>query len=192
MDGYASEAERVLGRLLESSLRETDRMWANQRVTDERKDAEIDLFLALPEVGLIAVEVKGGQVSYDGAHWKQTNQNGTSQRIYPVRQAREGMYGLRTYVENDPRWGSRGRVRWAHAVVFPFTAIPDDFAVPECPRYMAFGRDHLTERLLESLAAIAVRQETTWRVPSYDDVAVVAEILRGRGYPQADLDPAMS
>lgn len=38
------------------------------------------------------------------------------------------------YVEADPRWGSRGRVRWAHAVVLPFTAVPDDFAVPEYPR----------------------------------------------------------
>ena len=185
-DGYTSEGERVVGRLLEAGLGETDRLWANQRVTDDRKNAEVDFFLALPEAGFVVLEVKGGQVTYDGEQWRQTSRNGNRQRVDPIRQARQGMYGLRTYVEADPRWGSRGRVRWAHAVVFPFTAIPDDFAVPECPRYMAFGRDDL-DGLVGSLTGIALRQEGGCRVPSYDDVDVVAEILRGRGFPQADV-----
>ncbi len=185
-DGYTSEGERVVGRLLEAGLGETDRLWANQRVTDDRKNAEVDFLLALPEAGFVVLEVKGGQVTYDGEQWRQTSRNGNRQRVDPIRQARQGMYGLRTYVEADPRWGSRGRVRWAHAVVFPFTAIPDDFAVPECPRYMAFGRDDL-DGLVGSLTGIALRQEGGCRVPSYDDVDVVAEILRGRGFPQADV-----
>jgi len=36
MGGYATEGERVVGRLVEARLRDTDRMWANQRVTDDR------------------------------------------------------------------------------------------------------------------------------------------------------------
>ena len=42
-------------------------MWANQRVTDDRKNAEVDFFLALPEVGFVVLEVKEGQTTYGGA-----------------------------------------------------------------------------------------------------------------------------
>ncbi len=184
--GFASEAERVVADLLQAQLRQSDRVWANQRVTDQRKDAEIDFVVALPEAGFIAVEVKGGQVTYDGDRWLQTGRNGKSKRVDPIKQARDGKYSLRDYVEQDPRWGSRGRVRWAHAVVFPFTALPDDFAVPECPRYMAFGRDDLDD-LAQGLGGIAARQSGGAREPTDDDVAVLGEILRGRGFPQADV-----
>lgn len=184
--GFASTAELVVAERLRVQLRSWDRMWPNQRVTDHRKDAEIDFLVALPEAGFVAVEVKGGQVTYDGSQWTQTSQTGERRRIEPVKQAREGMYLLRDYVENDPRWGSRSRVRWAHAVVFPFTAVPVDFATPDCPRYMAFGRDDL-DRLAEGLAAIALGQSGDARAPSYDDVEVLEEILRGRGFPQTDV-----
>jgi hypothetical protein len=183
---YASTAERVVADALCKQMRDTDRMWPNQRVTDHRKDAEIDLFVALTGAGFVAVEVKGGQVSYDGNEWTQTSQTGERRRIDPVKQAREGMYQLRDYVENDPRWGSRRRVRWAHAVVFPFTALPDDFALPDCPRYMAFGRDDLNG-LADGLAAIALAQSGDARTPAHDDVEVLGEILHGRGFPQADV-----
>lgn len=185
-DDYGSEAERVVGRKLKAGLRATDRMWANQRVTNSRKDFEIDFILALPDAGFVALEVKGGQVTYDGERWLQTGQNGKTMRIHPVDQARGGKFALRDYVETDARWGSRSRVRWAHAVVFPFTALPDDFATPDCPRDMAFGRDDI-DGLIARVRAIPARQEGGNRKPSYDDIELVAEILRGRGLPQVDI-----
>ncbi len=183
---HASEGERVVARVLEGSIRPTDRVWPNLRVTDDHKNAEVDFFLALPGAGFAVLEVKGGQITHDGDHWVTTGQNGKSNRIDPVRQAREGMYGLRTYVESDPRWGSRGRIRWAHAVVFPFTRIADDFALPDCPRHMVFGRDDLDD-LVGRIGSIAVRQQSSCRVPTAEDVEVLADILRGRGLPQADV-----
>ncbi len=175
-----------MARLLQAQLGENDRVWPNQRVTDHRKDAEIDFVLAAPEAGFVAVEVKGGQVTYDGDRWLQTGQNGKVTRIHPVDQARDGKYALREYVESDPRWGSRGRVRWAHAVVFPFTHVPENFAVPDCPRDMTFGRDDLN-RLVQGLAGIPARQEGGNRAPTSDDVELAEEILRGRGFPQSDV-----
>ncbi len=185
-DGYTSEGERVVARVLEAALGDTDRMWSNLRVTDDHKNAEVDFFLAIPDAGFAVLEVKGGQITHNGVHWLQTGQNGKTKRVNPVKQAREAMYGLRRYVEDDPRWGSRGRIRWAHAVVFPFTSISADFALPACPRHMVFGRDDLDD-LVERIAAIAVRQESACRVPTVDDVDVLADILRGRGLPQADV-----
>ncbi len=93
-DGCASGAERLVGGLLRKQLQEHAVLWSNQRVTDDRRNAEVDFFLALPDVGFVAVEVKGGQISYDGQHWTQTSQTGHHHRCDPVRQAREGMYGL--------------------------------------------------------------------------------------------------
>ena len=149
---------RAVGRAKQRS----DLLWHNGRVTDNRKDAEIDVLLGLPGAGFVVVEVKGGQLTHDGQRWRQRSTNGDVHDVDPVQQARDAKYLLRTYVENDPRWGRRGRVRWAHAVVAPFTDIPADFALPDCPRSMIFGRGDL-DQLVERLAEIPVAQESSNR-----------------------------
>ena len=183
---HASSAEAVVARILEAGTADIGNLYANLRVTDRRKDHELDFVVAIPGVGVVCIEVKGGQVSYDGASWQQTHYDGTSKQIHPVDQARDGKYALRSYVEKDPRWGSRSRVRWAHAVVFPYTDLPADFSTPDCPRSMAFGRDDLDD-LVGGLARIPEQQETRNRPPTDDDIAVLDDILRGRGLPQADV-----
>ena len=182
------DAESEVAERLRTGLRPGDRMWTNLRVTDDRKDAELDVVLALPDAGFVVLEVKGGQVTHDGERWIQASSNGGRfrRRIDPVDQARTAKYILRTYVEDDPRWATRGRVRWAHAVVVPHTEIPDDFATPDCPRHMIFGRNDL-DNLVEQLASIPLRQESANRPASPDDVDLLDEILRGRGLPQADV-----
>src|SRR5690349_4013541 len=97
-------------------------LWFGQRVTDRRKDHELDVIVALPGAGIVCLEVKGGQIGVEDGFWRQHHADGTNKRIDPVEQARGGRYALRDFVERDPRWGRRGKVRWAHAVVFPFTA----------------------------------------------------------------------
>jgi predicted RecB family endonuclease len=63
----ASIAEEVVAEALARGLRSTDRWWQNQRITDDRKNAEIDFVLVLPGSGVVAVEVKGGQITHDGS-----------------------------------------------------------------------------------------------------------------------------
>jgi hypothetical protein len=182
------DAESEVVARLTTGLRPGDRIWTNLRVTDDRKDAELDVVLALPDAGFVVLEVKGGQVTHDGERWTQASANGGGfrRRIDPVDQVRTAKYILRTYVEDDPRWGTRGRVRWAHAVVVPHTEIADNFATPDCPRHMIFGRNDLDD-LVEQLAAIPLRQESANRPASPEDVEVLDEDLRGRGLPQADV-----
>ncbi|MDX6309539.1 MAG: hypothetical protein QOI06_2585 [Nocardioidaceae bacterium] len=184
-DDSGRATEDLVFARLESSRREGDLVWRNQRVTSDARNSEIDFVLGLPGSGFIAVEVKGGQVSVEGDAWMQHNRGGIRKRINPVTQAREGMYSLRDYVESDPRWGSRGHARWAHAVVLPYSEVAADFAMPDLPRHMVFGRDDLLE-LVPKLANIADRQRRD-RVATADDVVLVGEILRGRGHPQADI-----
>ncbi len=157
------------------------------RLTDENKDHEADLVLLLPEVGVVVVEVKGGSCSLDPTgQWWSTSGHG-KRRIHPVDQARRTRYAIRDYVESDPRWrdSSRSRIRWAHAVVMPYTDIAGDFATPDCPRWLIHGRSDQAD-LATRLRQIPER-ERDHRAPSHDDVELMLQILHGRRLPTEDV-----
>ena len=179
---FTTHSEQRVWELLREQLPSEAVVVANLRITDRKKDHELDLVVLVPGAGAVVLEVKGGQVWHDGEQWWQKRQR-DEVVIDPVRQAREGRYAVRAFVEHDPRWGSRSRVRWGHAVVLAHSEVPADFSLPECPRWMVADRDGLGE--LAALVYRVVRgQETSCRVPDADDVEVVAEILHGRGLPQ--------
>ncbi|MEL4503576.1 NERD domain-containing protein [Luteococcus sp. H138] len=157
---------------------------ANLRVSDQTKDHEIDLLVLMPGSGIVTVEVKGSHVWHDGADWR-INRGAGDEVIHPVDQARDACYALRSFVESDPRWGSRRRVRWSHHVVLARTELPADFATPDCPRWQVSG--------LGDLGTLGDRiWETTWRyrrdalAPSRDDVDTIERILLGRALPAVD------
>jgi len=108
---FATGSEREVWARLRAGLGDDDLLIANQRVTDHRKDYEVDLAVVMPGAGVVVVEVKGGGVGHDGRSWRQTYQ-GRERDIDPVSQVRDAKYALRSYIENDPRWGSRSRLRW--------------------------------------------------------------------------------
>jgi hypothetical protein len=184
---FASGAERAVWQTLVRQLGDEDVLISGLRFTDRAKDHEADLVLLLPGFGVLVVEVKGGSVWRVDGEWLQSTGAG-SRRIDPVRQARGCRYGLRAYVERDPRWsaGGRRRVRWAHAVVLPNTELPADFATPDCPRWMVADRgdaDHLAGFLRD----ILVQQDTDLRPLDLEDVDVILDVLAGRGRMQRDL-----
>lgn len=115
---------------------------ANVRVADSHKDHEADLVVLMPDSGIVGVEVKGGHVWAEDGLWYIERGQGR-QRIDPVAQARDARYALRHHVEADPRWGSRGRVRWSHHLVLARTELDDGFALPDLPRWQVSGRDDL-------------------------------------------------
>ena len=119
--------------------------------------------------GIVSVEVKGGEVWHDGTAWRQ-RRGGREFTIEPVRQAREACCALRGFVESDPRW-TQGRLRWDHLVVLPHSALPQDFNLPDCPRWKAVDRDEL--------GSLAVRLKT---VLSQQNWTVTTD---GRGYRAA-------
>ncbi|GAA5161398.1 NERD domain-containing protein [Ornithinimicrobium tianjinense] len=185
---FASNAEQEVCERLVGQLGDADVVLANRRLTDHEQDHEADLVVLMPGVGIVVVEVKGGSVKVDGqGRWWQYG--GRAPRtIDPVNQARKVKHALRTYVQHDPRWrdSSLTRVRWAHAVVTPYSTVPDDFAQPDCPRSMIHGKAdqaHLAARLRE----VAATQETNYRVPDQDDVDLVVEILSGRNPMQREV-----
>jgi hypothetical protein len=174
---FTTTSEQVVWERLRDSLGDDDVLIANLRLTDERKDHEVDLVVLMPEIGIVTVEVKGGSVWWDDG-WR-IMRRGHEATIHPVDQARDGKYALRAYVERDERWGSRTRVAWSHAVVTPYSEFGADFALPELPRWALHDKhdqDHLVGRLRQT----AQRMTHGQRVATFDDVDEVAEILTGR------------
>ena len=108
---FTTTSEREVWERLRDGLRSDDVLLANVRLTDEAKDHEADLIVLMPDVGILALEVKGGSVWYAEGHWW-IRRRGRDTVIHPVEQARDGKYALRAYVERDPRWQGRQRVAW--------------------------------------------------------------------------------
>ncbi len=181
---FTTTSERDVWQRVVKQLAPDSVVLANLRVADPHKDHEADLVVLMPESGVVVVEVKGSHVWVDGGAWFIDRGQG-AQRLDPVAQARDAQYALRHYVEADPRWGSRGRVRWSHHIVLAHTDVADDFALPDLPRWQVSGRGDLAD-----LGARVF--DTTWRwqkdarVPTRDDVDLILEILNGRFPPPRD------
>ena len=183
---FASTAEQQVWQLLCDQLFDDEALLAGIRVTDRKKDHEADLVVLSPGAGIVVVEVKGGSVWIDDGQWWQARGAAIPKLIDPVGQARGAKYALRDYVEDDPRWGSRRRVRWGHAVVLPHSGLGPDFAMPDCPEWMLTCRPDL-HSVANRLRANVRNQETENRLLTDDDVGVIVEILTGRGRSQRDV-----
>ena len=179
---FVSQAERDVWTLLRDRLPGDALLLANIRVIDVNKDHEADLVVLLPDAGMVVLEVKGGSVSCENGIWRQTG-NG-SREIHPVDQAMGSKYALRQYVEDDPRW-SRGRLTWAHGVVTPYSEFPAEFALPDCPRWTLHAKGDLAD-LPRRLEEQTTRLRNGTKAPTYHDVELISEILRGRGFTQSD------
>ncbi|TGN63885.1 DUF2075 domain-containing protein [Nocardioides eburneiflavus] len=174
---FTTTSEQAVWERLRMSLADDDVLIANLRLTDERKDHEVDLVVLMPDIGIVTVEVKGGSVWWDDG-WR-IMRRGHEATIHPVDQARDAKYALRGYVERDERWGSRTRVGWSHAVVTPYSEFGSDFALPDLPRWALHDKhdqDHLVGRIRQT----AQRMTHGQRVATLDDVDEIAEILTGR------------
>ncbi len=180
---FQTDSEREVWELLRDTLPDDAILIAGLRITDEEKDHEADLIVLWPHVAVIVLEVKGGSVSCDVDSWWQQSRRGRK-RIAPVDQARTTKYAIRDYVAGDARW-SRRHVAWVHGVIAPYSDFPDDFAAPDCPRWAVHGRRDMAT-LVERLRDNGIRGQQGKPPPSHVEVELISEILRGRGFTNAD------
>ncbi|TIC83850.1 nuclease [Nocardioides sp. GY 10113] len=174
---FVTASEQAVWELLRDQLGDDDVLLANVRLTTEAQDHEADLVVVMPGYGVRVLEVKGGSVWYDDGWWQSAG--GEHKEIHPVDQARNNKYALRSFAEHQPRWGSRGRVAWAHGVVAPYSSFAEDDAMPDLPRFALHGRGdlaHLATRARQN----AYRLDRDQRLTNHDDVEALVDILTGR------------
>jgi len=174
---FTTTSEKDVWQRLRDSLGPDEVLLANLRLTDEDKDYESDLVVLMPREGIVVLEVKGGPVWHNDLGWW-CKRGGKDAHIWPVDQARDAKYALRTFVERSPAWGSRQRVAWSHGVVAPHASFPDDFEVPELPRWALHDRDQ-QDQVVERVRDNARRMRQGQRAPSHDDVEAIVNILAG-------------
>ena len=182
---FASSAEQQVWALLRDQLLDDDLLIAGQRITDHDKEHEVDLVVAIDGAGIACLEVKGGEVWHDGDSWLQARAGQPPKRIDPVEQARAACYALREYVESDPAW-TQGRMRWDHLVVLPHSAVPADFALPDCPRWKIIDRTQL-DALMPLIRNVLLQQTNSLPMLEPTGIGQLQTALSGRGLPQRDV-----
>lgn len=182
---FVNTSEQKVWEALRDQLKDGDVLIAGLRISDRRKDHEIDIAVAFEGGGIVVVEVKGSKVWCDGDGWW-IERRGRNTRIDPVTQARESLYALRAWISDTPSWGSRTPVRWGHAVVLPYTVVDDDFALLDAQRWQVAGT-HDLPRLADFLRSVVTDQGNDKRLLDADDIDALVGSLDGRGLPQRDL-----
>ncbi len=147
----ASSAERRLYELLRDQL--DDRYvvfhgasWLDKAKGAEPQDGEADFVLAHPDLGIMVLEVKGGQIRRVGAAntWESVDRDGEAHPIKdPFEQVRGEAFSLRHVAEQHGDWPAN-RVRFARAVAFP-DCIYERTLVPHGRAEIVIDERHLSQ-----------------------------------------------
>ncbi len=183
---FRAGSEERVWQAVRSRMRPTDVLLSGVRFTGRDGDWEADLVLLTPE-GFATIEVKGGQVRFDGGEYVQLLPTGPH-RIDLADQAVSEKYLVRRHLAGHPSWNLPSP-RMVHVVALPDTALSADADFgPGLPRRLVLARGEEREavaRILEALRGPLTNQPKA--APGEDGVERAAEILGGRGDSQADV-----
>ena len=117
-------------------------------------EGEADFVITHPELGLLALEVKGGRVAYDPAtkRWTQTGHSGTHGLDEdPFHQSKGAMHSLVRILEGQPGW-DRWKPSYGFGVAFPDGRY-ETAAHPGAPAEIVIDRNDLA-RLAERVPEV--------------------------------------
>ena len=133
-------SERKVFRLLQSGLDDDyvvlhNVSWLTRGERRRPVDGQADFVVTHPELGVLVLEVKGGEIRFDAASGRWFTKPGGSPEAQlkesPLEQARRNMYALRDLLQEAPGWNRAWDVL-GRAVCFPGGSVnqrfPDDVA----------------------------------------------------------------
>jgi hypothetical protein len=135
--------------------------WALAGRGDRPEQGEADFVVIHPVDGLLVIEAKGGELTYDPRtrRWTQGGRSGRHELGEdPFHQARDEMYSLTRILEAQPGW-KEWRPSYGYAVAMPHGTYDHD-AHPAAPAALAIDRDDLPD-----LAARIRTLMASWRQP---------------------------
>ena len=77
-------------------------------------------------------------------------------------------------------------MRWDHVIVLPNTELPDDFDLPDCPRWKAIDRSDLP-KLVDKLKYVLLKQELDRPLLTQAGIGQLGTALSGRGLSQRSI-----
>lgn len=118
------------------------RPWFGLKPTGGEKDGECDFVVAHPTLGLLTLEVKGGEISYDAEDdlWTSRSQGITHKIKNPIVQAVSAKHRLVQLLGESRSWRPRF-IRARHGVIFPGCLPPDHIIGAAGPKYLFCCRD---------------------------------------------------
>ncbi|MFN3352693.1 MAG: NERD domain-containing protein, partial [Brevundimonas sp.] len=149
-DRYRSAEVKVFHRLQETLDPDWtvfySRPWLGLTRTGGERDGECDFVVAHPRRGFLAIEVKGGGISYDPLteDWISRDRHGVRHRISnPIEQAKKAKYELDRRLKTSRGFPSTRNYRMRHGVVFPDAEAPPGNLGADRPRDLFCCHDDL-------------------------------------------------
>ncbi len=93
---FATESEREVWQRAHRKGNDDWMVLANVRLTDEKKDHEVDLIVLMPDVGVVVAEVKGGSVFVEDGAVAATDVTARPGPSIPSTRRGTAKYALRT------------------------------------------------------------------------------------------------
>ena len=157
------------------------RPWWGLNQRGGEKDGEADFILAHPELGILFLEVKGGQINYDETkdQWSSTDRHGVQHNFTksPVQQAVTCKHELIKKFQRIKGWPKQ-RVLSHHGVIFVDTVQPNSRLVGGFEREI-FCFSTTFERDFESwlVKRLSDHREISEVGPGIDGIRAIHEVL---------------
>lgn len=181
---FTDPSEEVVWSALRKRLQPDDVLLHGVRFTDPTEgDVEVDLILLIPSLGAVAIEVKGGHITYSEGSFQQTDADET-RAINPIDQARKGLYALKRFISNQPTW-SRGQLRATWMTSFPYTQVTAGMG-PEGRREALIGAGDLDSAYDMAVARLRDPGLHT-RLPAESWADDLVDLLRGAAYTPVEI-----
>ena len=186
-----SHAEQVLYHAFERQLPDPFVVfhqvpWQHRDLRNGARDGEADFIIAHQDLGILILEVKGGQIRYDGTsdRWF-SNQHEIHD---PVRQVRESKYSLLRFLQERPFW----RNRWitvGDAVAFPDVVAPQGVLRPDVHRACVLDKIDLSDLSgwVQRAFAHFAGQDTSRGAPGRQGIDELRQLLS----PSLELRPLL-
>jgi len=193
-----SQAEKILYQAFRDQLTDDFTVfhhvaWQVPSQCGGARDGETDFVIAHPNLGLLVLEVKGGQIEYDGAAARWYT-NGNPLDKDPFDQANDAKHSLMRLLRSQPGW-PRQHVTFGHAVAFPDIKIEQSQLRLDAPRAIVMDGKQLTG--LDSwMRAVLRHWHDSYHVPIENEgIAQLRQLLSPslsfKPFSVAELEPPL-
>lgn len=119
--------------------------WQVQDIKSGARDGEADFIIAHPELGVMILEVKGGQIRYDSSQkqWFSKDRQGVEHKIKdPIEQARNSKGALLSKFRELSKWDQRF-LTIAYLAVFPDVVVEQTVLRPDLSQRLVLDSNDL-------------------------------------------------